>query len=450
MEQPSSPPRESPPSPPAAPTPAAPTPSPPPLVVNRDCVCCCDGLIVQNGRNFERSGPPYRIMFFRRNFWEDFNGEAVESMRSGFLEGKAVVPLEIEGVKYAIDFARMVQVHLGCGEQRSIAWIDNKNTPFFPKQFLHHDFSENAQPVITDRKGKGKMVSEEGHFSGPLKRLRLTPTSKFPNAKLLSKNDKTYAYFSSLFLNNMAKFDNGAVITDIHEFQISEPLARARWLVLEKEIETTRRVRGDANVVFGWYAATKETVASIFSHGFSLPRISFGLPLSIRAGMCLADLESPNYSATQCQVDKDGEKHLILCRVVLGSVEKMELEFNLTGPCREEYDTGSNDPCDPKWYMVWNNDINRRILPMCVVSCKTSAVEPVRWNEYSYEFPAGFPKLILELKKCIPLSRVGALGNLYNSFKTRREMVRSTFMKHLQDITGEELLFKVAKEVFGR
>lgn len=53
---------------------------------------------------------------------------------------------------------------------------------------------------------------------------------------------------------------------------------------------------------------------------------------------------------------------IILCQVVLGSVEKVELELNQTCANRKEFDIGSDDPKNPKWYVVCANDINTRIL----------------------------------------------------------------------------------------
>lgn len=76
----------------------------------------------------------------------------------------------------------------------------------------------------------------------------------------------------------------------------------------------------------------------------------------------------------QYTVDKHLEKLLILCRVVLGSVEQVELEFHQTCASRKDFDTGSDNPKNPKWYVVWANDINTRILPVCVVSCQTSGI----------------------------------------------------------------------------
>lgn len=80
------------------------------------------------------------------------------------------------------------------------------------------------------------------------------------------------------------------------------------------------------------------------------------------------------FSGMQYEMDKESEKHVILCRVVLGNVERVDLECHQSRCSRVEYDTGSNDPNNPNWYVVWANDINKRILPVYVVTCKTSAI----------------------------------------------------------------------------
>jgi len=76
----------------------------------------------------------------------------------------------------------------------------------------------------------------------------------------------------------------------------------------------------------------------------------------------------------QYQVVRDEEKHLIICCVLLGNVERVDLECYQTRPSNTGYDTGSDDPKNPKWYVVWANDINKRILPIYVGSCKTFVV----------------------------------------------------------------------------
>lgn len=118
----------------------------------------------------------------------------------------------------------------------------------------------------------------------------------FPNSKLLEENSKTYMYTSNLFLSNISKVDPHAIVTNIHEFQISESDGRARWDAFDKQIEITEALRGKANVVYAWYAAPAEEVASILSCGFEL---LYSHPLLERptfgAGIILADLESPQY-----------------------------------------------------------------------------------------------------------------------------------------------------------
>ena len=71
---------------------------------------------------------------------------------------------------------------------------------------------------------------------------------------------------------------------------------------------------------------------------------------------------------------------------MLGSVEKVHLEFPQTSASREEFDTGSDNPNNPKWYVVWNTDMNKRILPVCIVSCKTAAVVPGKCDSILFPF----------------------------------------------------------------
>lgn len=74
----------------------------------------------------------------------------------------------------------------------------------------------------------------------------------------------------------------------------------------------------------------------------------------------------------QEEADDNGEKHLILCRVILGNVEKVEAGSQQCYPSSTEYDTGADDPKNPKWFVVWRTNMSRHILPECVVSYKST------------------------------------------------------------------------------
>jgi hypothetical protein len=78
------------------------------------------------------------------------------------------------------------------------------------------------------------------------------------------------------------------------------------------------------------------------------------------------------FSALQSEADENGQKHVILCRVILGNVEKVQAGSQQCHPSSEDFDTGADDPKNPKRYVVWFADMNRNILPECVVSYKSS------------------------------------------------------------------------------
>ena len=76
----------------------------------------------------------------------------------------------------------------------------------------------------------------------------------------------------------------------------------------------------------------------------------------------------------QSEADNNGEKHMILCRVILGNVEKLEAGSQQCYPSSSEFDTGADDPKNPKWHFIWSTNMNRHILPECVVSFKCSGM----------------------------------------------------------------------------
>lgn len=93
------------------------------------------------------------------------------------------------------------------------------------------------------------------------------------------------------------------------------------------------------------------------------------------------------FSAMQSEVDNNGEKHIILCRVILGNIEKVEAGSQQCRPSSVEFDTGADDPINPKWYVVWSTNMNSHILPECVISYKSSTYLP---GNYLFFLPSLF------------------------------------------------------------
>lgn len=96
------------------------------------------------------------------------------------------------------------------------------------------------------------------------------------------------------------------------------------------------------------------------------------------------------------EADDNGEKHVVLCRVILGSVEKVDLGSNQSHPSNVDFDTGADDPNNPNHYVVWFGNVNTHVLPECIVSFKAS--NNVK-GKYSFSFQSDFyDKLCLLLR----------------------------------------------------
>lgn len=83
-------------------------------------------------------------------------------------------------------------------------------------------------------------------------------------------------------------------------------------------------------------------------------------------------VDCSSFSANLAEADENGERHMLLCRVILGNVEKVEAGSRQCYPSNVGFDSGSDDLNNPKWYIVWSRNMNTHILPECVVSFKSS------------------------------------------------------------------------------
>lgn len=77
-------------------------------------------------------------------------------------------------------------------------------------------------------------------------------------------------------------------------------------------------------------------------------------------------------SSMLSEADEDGVRHMVLCRVILGNIEKVEAGSQQSHPSSTEFDTGVDDPTCPKRYIVWCSNMNRHILPEYIVSFRST------------------------------------------------------------------------------
>jgi hypothetical protein len=76
------------------------------------------------------------------------------------------------------------------------------------------------------------------------------------------------------------------------------------------------------------------------------------------------------YSSLYCDMDENGIKHLVLCRVIMGKMELLRPSNDQCCSSGYEYDNGVDDIQSPEHYVVWNMNINTHIYPEFVVSFK--------------------------------------------------------------------------------
>ncbi|PQQ16327.1 putative inactive poly [Prunus yedoensis var. nudiflora] len=404
---------------------------------SRGSGCCSVRNQIHYPSNFKRSAAPARVMFFQNGSWNDLPDHAIEILRSGFVERKAVIDS-------------------GTGAQRSIAWIDENGKCFFPVAFVCEDLKDGSDSLDSPNRSIDNRVVVPGRVLGKRKtdevdedevtssiRQRIVDNSSpWPNMKLLKEGEKPYAVGSQVFLAGMRRVDPAAAVTSIHQCVRTGPLDRARYEVFQKQVEITKVARGVANVVHAWYGASASEIRGILTHGFGGPSKVSG-PQSRGVGLYLSHLSAPHLSAGRSDPEDNGEKHAILCRVILGNVEKVEAGSQQCHPSSAEFDTGVDDLRNPKWYVVWSTNMNRHVLPDCVVSYRSSVRVPAQMGRL-----CSIDALVSRVQKYLTPSKVEELSSLVCDLKVGK-LAKSDFVKQFRSVTGDQLKPSVIRELRG-
>nr|GMD93904.1 probable inactive poly [ADP-ribose] polymerase SRO3 [Ipomoea batatas] len=352
-------------------------------------------LLVQNFSNLKRSGEPARFMRYVEESWLDVEAEVFEAVKAGFSKGVSSVETEIGGSKCVFDFHRMIEVNLDTGAFRSVAWIDVNGMCFFPKSIVcshdgengvvnlgeepknevvgnvnesrylvqpeleieieFTDDSQNEAKQAKSNKRKREIIEPEGNSSKEkgknVQECELV-SPRWPNTRVVAKQELGYEVTRDSFVLGMAAVGPGAMITAIHQrVRKGGSVERAEYDAFQKQAGLVRQARGNSKVVFAWLGTTVQGVHSIMSHGFGATGMMSG-PGPLGAGLYLSPVRSPRMSALTAQVDENGEKHLVLCRVILGKCGKIEVGSLQLSHSRMDFDTGVDDLKNPQWYGV--------------------------------------------------------------------------------------------------
>lgn len=383
----------------------------------------------------------------------------------------------------------MLEIQFDSGCEKSIAWIDMKGKCFFPKVFVNSSeafvnsdgnygdqegFGNNCPKIEIEVKiledsdnldspsGKRKRVSEEieveqierekseGSSSNfrnlDAKRRQIVESemgkARWEKTKLLKEGQKEYTIVKNLFLSGLRSVEPDAMITRIHQCTRTGVLDKARYEVFMKQMEIMKKARGDANMVFAWHGTSAKGVDSILAHGFGMPD-QVQPPRPHGVGVYLSPARLPHISAMMSDIDDNGEKHVILCRVLLGNCEKIDAGSKQKLPSCLDFDTGVDQLTDPKWYVVWPTNMSTHILPELVISYKSA--------NYVQGQVTGTPcvtKLFAKLGRSLPPLKLLQLQTLCGSLKDGK-VGKDVFMEQLKSVVGDEMLRSAINEIRG-
>lgn len=465
---------------------------------------CCNHaqLLIQNRENFIKSGEPDRVMHYVNGSWVDYPVEVVQLVKSCFAEGRPVTEVNIRGSNCLIDFYRMLEMEFCSGFEKSVAWIDVNGKCFFPRVFVNSNGTignrdnnnENEATVYSEcpkleievricenskasgnldlkemdsskrkreneefeveQAGSGKSEGSSSNFQGKRRQIAVSEMGmpRWPKTRLMRKEEKGYIIVNYLFSSGFGIMEPGATITRIHQCTRTGPIHKARYDVFLKQMEIVKKARGESNMVFAWHGTSAMGVQSILTHGFGLSNLAQGSQAHGN-GVHLSSLKFPYNSALMSEVDVNGEKHVILCRVILGKCEKVEAGSQQMFPSSVDFDSGADDLENPRWYVVWCNNMNTHVLPEVVVSYRPANNVQGRFTGASVNsVPTSssplIANLISKLKRSLPPPKVQELQNLYSSFKDG-EVGKEIFLKQLRSVVGDAMLRSIIQGMHG-
>ncbi|GMJ00234.1 RADICAL-INDUCED CELL DEATH1, ARABIDOPSIS THALIANA P8 (INTERACTING PROTEIN), REDOX IMBALANCED 1 [Hibiscus trionum] len=489
--------------------------------------------------NFKKTGIPKRIMFFEKGEWTDFPQDLISSIRKDLHSKKPFIEMEKDGQSFVLDFLHMFQLDRNTGLKQPIAWIDEADGCFFPGTFavddeLYHccghehendhesmfpgsyaspeiklhleidingvdqsklkecsgessSFVRNIQIAQKPASDRAVEVEDNCNRDADAKhinivediqqaRLNLVPEKESADIELNEQLDSTTV--EKMFLMGMSP-SGGVDIIDVKP--CSSASSQYRLERFQKQIEIMKKYRGNANVKYAWLACSKAALSSIRMHGIADCGLST-VPLIYGTGVHLAASVFTNISANYCDVDENGIKYMILCRVIMGKMELLHPGSGQRFPSNEDVDSGVDDLRDPKYYIIWNMNISTHIYPEFVVSFKLSNAEGVTASTHGLQgrlpvlSSAGelagvnrqnsesggsqendpslgsstskttpkspwmpFPMLFAAISNKIPCTDMEQVTNHYELFRAKK-VTRDDFVKKLRLIVGDSLL----------
>lgn len=253
----------------------------------------------------------------------------------------------------------------------------------------------------------------------------------------------------------LAGVGDSADIVAVHRRNWSEnALGQARVQAFQVHANALRRKHGGGppTMKFCWYGGDKHTIRDILSRGFGFR----DLKSNNNGAIILSSDNSPLKSVDDSSEDEDGLKHVLLCRVLLGRSELVDLGSGQCNPSTDEVDSGLDSYDNPTKYIIWSTHMNTHILPEFVVTFKVKSSQSTSKDvsgSNAVKMPTSpwisFPALISVLARVLPRDAVALINKFHKDYKERR-ISRAEMIQKVRQIAGDKLLIAVVKAHKGR
>ncbi|CAI8597664.1 unnamed protein product [Vicia faba] len=303
------------------------------------------------------------------------------------------------------------------------------STSAFPQQQEMHDLHAEDSSTVSDC---------ESGVSGNTRELQLNSDSFLVR---LGEGDVVHDLIKTRFLRGLGLLANQTEILAVHRNACSDVVSQARLQSFHVYAGAVSKLRGgDSNVKYAWYGTSCENdVRDILSNGFSHVH---------GQSLCLSPDDSPLQSVKSCFVGRDGVRHLILCRVILGRTEIVKPDTKQCYPSSENYDSGVDSFSAPTKYMIWSSRMNTHVWPAYVISFRVPSFKGIEMNEEEHVRPTSpwmpFQNLISVLSKDLPSLDIALISKFYKA-KKERKISRHELIQKVRQIAGDKLLISAIK-----
>ncbi|XXG40849.1 hypothetical protein AAC387_Pa01g1464 [Persea americana] len=228
--------------------------------------------IGQNYSNFmNMTQRPKRVMFFDGGdgAWHEFPEDVMVPLSDAFSAKTPIVQISMANCSYLFDFIHMVVTNMNTGTNRSVAWIGEGGSCFFPEAVFDDNndktMSSNSDEIelklriqIGGTDSSEPSDSEEEHEATSNARLvetkeavvtenstsRMTPTHSFLifhrlgcELVQLERQDKDFKIVEEWFLTGLGASDaTPDNVVRIYRFVPEDGAAQARWQKFEEHI----------------------------------------------------------------------------------------------------------------------------------------------------------------------------------------------------------------------